>query len=102
MPVFNSSKMSTLSASGWDVDSCDVRIDGDSILVAYRDGPAQVFYRGKQNGPGHFELAMENGDGKATLHQFPGRDLLEGWWVEDGELGAWRIELRLMPAGKKR
>lgn len=51
MPVFNSSKMSTLSARGWDVGSCDVRIDGDSILVAYRDGVAQIFYRGQQNGP---------------------------------------------------
>lgn len=80
MSVFNSSKMSTLSVSGWDVDSCDVRIDGDSILVAYRDGAAQIFYRGQENGPGHFELSKKMATARLHFISSPG----EIYWKAGG------------------
>lgn len=71
----------------------DVRIDENDIVVSYKDDDGHVVYRGVNNGDGHYELAAPERDGHATLHQLPGSDILEGFWIEGGERGMWAIFL---------
>lgn len=76
-----------------DVLSCDVKIDGTEIVVVYDDeGP--VLYRGKDSGDGHYVLESPEQKGRGTLHRSPGSQFLEGFWIEDGIRGMWRIELQ--------
>lgn len=71
---------------------CTVKITEQEILVEYDDeGLCQ--YAGHNDGTGHYHLNLRDGDGRATLHQFPGSRLLEGSWIEDGARGMWRIEI---------
>lgn len=74
-------------------DPCAVRIDGEQIRVEYVFDGERTVYVGKALAPGHYRLQIEDGNGQATLHQFPGSTHLEGAWVEEGERGMWRIEL---------
>lgn len=71
---------------------CEVRIDGDEIVVSYEDD-GRVIYRGQQVGPGHFNLKCPERGGSATLHRSPGVDFIEGFWTEGGTRGMWRITL---------
>ncbi|MBS0198937.1 MAG: hypothetical protein JSR70_00640 [Proteobacteria bacterium] len=76
-------------AEAWD---CIVKMTPEEILVEYQDN-GLVQYIGNNDGSGHVSLVATGVDGKATLHMFPGSEILEGTWVEDGERGMWRIEL---------
>ena len=71
---------------------CTVKITPEEILVEY-DDEGLVEYRGNNDGSGHFDLVATGVNGKATLHMRPGSGILEGFWIEDGERGMWRIEL---------
>ena len=77
--------------------SCEVRLDGDDIVVSTAADEDAVLYSGKQLSEGHFHLASSNPKGTATLHCFVGSRILEGFWMEtadsenDGSSGFWRI-----------
>jgi hypothetical protein len=71
----------------------DVRIDQNEIVVSYHDGDGHVVYKGANPGNGHFELEAPERDGHTTLHQLPGNEILEGFWVENGMRGMWAIFL---------
>jgi hypothetical protein len=60
--------------------------------VSYVD-EGTVVYEGAEEAPGHFRLTSPAVNGRATLHQFPGDDMLEGFWAEGGGRGMWRIQL---------
>ena len=93
--IWTNSRFETLHYSRDEADMdwpCTVRIDDDAIVVEYdNDGLCQ--YVGANDGSGHFELRLLGGDGRATLHRFPDANVLEGYWLEDGERGMWRIHL---------
>ena len=72
---------------------CQVKIDNDSIVVSYESDDGWVNYSGKNDKSGHFELHADRYDGHASLHMFPGSTVLEGYWVEQGTRGMWRIVL---------
>lgn len=93
--VWSNSKMDTFYYDGAaDTDSpCEVRIDGNEIVVSYEGDDGPIIYKGQAMGVGHFELRSAAVDGRATLHMFEGGKSLEGFWVEDGIEGMWRITL---------
>lgn len=70
-----------------------VKIDDDEIVVSYQTDGVWVEYRGKNKKDGHFQLACPELKGQASLHQFPAGKILEGYWIEDGYRGMWRITL---------
>ncbi|QLP98560.1 MAG: hypothetical protein HZY79_15855 [Rhodoblastus sp.] len=75
---------------GW---PCEVRLDGDEIIISYEENGCHCLYKGRDVGHGHFELNCTENGGKATLHRFPDGDHLDGFWVQDGYQGMWRIHL---------
>jgi hypothetical protein len=95
MKLWKNSTMETYYASGdaSDTDHCIVAIGEGRISVTYDyDGGTEV-YEGPEIGSGHFKLKARDGLGEASLHCFPDGRLLDGWWVEEGETGMWRIRL---------
>lgn len=95
MSIWNNSKITLVwytKDPSTDQEPCTVKIDDKEILVEY-DDEGVVQYRGKNNGDGHFELTSPEVDGHASLHMFPGSNVLEGSWVEGGRKGMWRILL---------
>ncbi len=75
------------------IRDCEVKIDDSSIVVTYKTEDGWVNYSGRNAGTGHFELKCDVYDGHASLHRFLESVFLEGYWVENGEKGMWRIEL---------
>ena len=74
-------------------EPCEVRVDGNSIVVSYEDDGGHTVYKGIENGIGHFELSAPTVKGRASLHMFKHNRILEGYWEEDGQRGMWRIKL---------
>jgi hypothetical protein len=74
-------------------EECEIRINGNEIVISYSDSDGVVIYKGKDEGSGHFVLECPERRGRATLHQIPTSKFLEGFWVEDGDKGFWRITL---------
>lgn len=74
-------------------EECEIRIDGNEIVVSYEDDDGVVIYRGKDEGHGHFVLECPERQARATLHQIPESRFLEGFWIEEGYRGFWRITL---------
>lgn len=74
-------------------DECDVVIDGENITVSYDVDDARITYFGLMKGDGHFVLQAPDVSGRATLHRFGEGQILEGFWVEGGLKGMWRITL---------
>jgi hypothetical protein len=78
--------------------SCEVRIDGNEIVIDYRyvGDPKTYTYRGVAQAPGHWVLnnaGVQNGS--ATLHRLaPDAVYLNGYWKEGRDQGMWRIEIR--------
>lgn len=96
MKVWNCCRFDTLYYhAGADLNSeCDVVIDGNNITVSYDDTDGlRVTYFGLMKGSGHFELQAPDVNGRATLHRFDDGRYLEGFWVENGLKGMWRITL---------
>lgn len=93
MTIWKNSTMTTFyySSNAEDIP-CIVKIDDKTILVEYED-EGVVQYKGRNNNDGHFELTAPQANGRASLHQFPNGEVLEGYWSEDGNRGMWRISL---------
>ena len=72
---------------------CQVRLGDGRVAVLYDIEGGEHSYEGPEIGQGHFHLRAAAPDGEATLHCFPDSKILEGWWLEDGVVGMWRIEL---------
>lgn len=100
--LWENSKMTTAFYEGSPsaTTPCDIRITGEEIVVCYEDdGPIE--YRGKDLGGGHYILACPEVGGKATLHRAPDSLFLEGFWLESGAQGMWRIELSESGSARK-
>ena len=94
MAVWHNCKMDTVSYRAADEDEpCEVKIDENVIVVSYFDDGGAVNYVGANDGTGHFKLDCKERDGQATLHMFEGGRFLEGYWIEGGYRGFWRIRL---------
>ncbi|MGZ8243048.1 hypothetical protein [Methylomagnum sp.] len=95
--IWNNCKADTLYYDGSDAATdwpCKVELDGGRIRVSYEDDDGEtVVYEGHENGIGHFELNAPQVNGRATLHRFENGKILEGYWVEEGYRGMWRIIL---------
>ena len=74
-------------------EECEIKINGDEIVVSYKDEDGVVIYRGTDEGHGHFVLECPERNGKAVLHQIRNSKYLEGFWREEGDEGFWRITL---------
>ena len=86
--------MEAFYEAGKETWPCEVRISSGEIAVSYDGDTGPVTYSGKEVAPGHFKLeVVQPVRGRATLHQMPGDSVLEGWWIEEGEQGMWRIDL---------
>ena len=97
MPVWKNSLMTTVyfdDTPADEAEECVVRIEGDVIEISYDDEEGNVIYRGKNDSSGHFELTCFERSGRATLHMFKDGKFLDGYWIEGGYKGFWRIELR--------
>ena len=93
MSVFKNSSMTVFTSEGqWELP-CEVRLGNSSIAVSYRDDGELVLYDGPEIEAGHFKLQTKAASGRATLHRFSDDDILEGYWIEDGYEGMWRIQI---------
>jgi len=94
--VYQNSKMDTVyydNDAAAEGDDCEVKIGNNEIIVSYEEGDGFAMYRGREISQGHFELQYPENNGKASLHMFAGSKILEGFWIEDGAKGFWRIYL---------
>jgi len=73
---------------------CRVAIDDQSIIVSYERQGRAVVYQGDTYGSGNFILTCPERGGKASLHIVRDGEILEGYWVETGEKGYWKISLK--------
>ena len=73
----------------YDSQVCEVIISPDKIVIEEEHG---VIWTGINDGSGHFHLVNENND-TASLHMFTNGKILEGFWIESGEQGMWRIHI---------
>lgn len=73
---------------------CQVIIDEKRIVVSYFEEGEAISYTGANKNNDHFFLECHEINGEASLHRFPNANLLVGTWVEDGEEGFWKIELK--------
>lgn len=97
MSIWKNSRMDSVyydDTEALEDEPCEVRIDGDLIVVSYEDDDGVVIYKGKSQGAGHFQLTAPERNAKATLHMFEGSKILEGFWIEEGYKGFWRITLK--------
>jgi hypothetical protein len=72
---------------------CTVKFDENKILVEYKEDGEFVQYKGKGDGNGHYKLKGEGFPARATLHQFPDDDHLEGSWFQEGSSGMWKVQI---------
>ena len=96
MTVYKNCLMTGYDAEpGVEETECEVNINEDKIVVSYfyEETKSPINYIGKASGDGHYLLECQIVKGQATLHRFPNGNILEGFWVEDGYEGMWRIEL---------
>lgn len=82
------------SSEAWEHASSIVNLEDNRITVSYDIGDLNYRYIGDEIALGHFNLTLEQGDGRASLHMFPGSKIMEGYWVEDGARGFWRLILQ--------
>ena len=100
--IYNNCQMTIVYFDGECADEgmvCTVKLDKSNILVEYEDetdnsSKILVQYVGKSRSEGHYELSCPEQGGRATLHCFKDAKVLEGFWVEDGYRGMWRIFLK--------
>ncbi len=74
-------------------NACEVRISGPEIVVSYREDGRWMIYKGREIAPGHYELSCAENGGTATIHRSGDSEWLEGFWIEEGNEGMWRIQL---------
>jgi len=93
--VYHNAKMDTGYYDG-DADeneACEVKLGNGEIIISYEDENDFTIYRGKEISEGHFVVDCPEKNGKGSLHRFPKSQILEGFWIEDGTKGFWRIFL---------
>ena len=94
MAVYRNCTMENFSdADGQWEHPCQVRIGDGSITVSYELDGEIIVYQGPEIEPGHFRLTSDAVKGRATLHRFSDSDVLDGWWLESGYEGMWRVTL---------
>ncbi len=96
MSVFLNSKMVSVYEDKTPVykrQDCQVKLEGDEIVVDYKDERGIVLYKGKEKGQGHYLLKCPEKQGEASLHRFSEAEILDGYWREEGYEGFWRIHL---------
>ena len=77
---------------GSETTHCQVRLDGAGLDLMSSAG--ELLWQGVEQAPGHFRLTKVGDNGSiASLHRFPGGKTFDGWWLEDGYEGMWRITL---------
>lgn len=72
---------------------CRVSIDDQSIDVSFEHKGSPLVYQGENVGTGNFVLDCPERNGKASLHVVKDGEVLEGYWIESGEKGYWKIRL---------
>lgn len=72
---------------------CKVTFDSPSISIEYFEDGELFRYTGQEQSPGHYVLHCHILKGQATLHRLPESKFLEGYWIEGGDRGMWRITL---------
>lgn len=79
----------------WEGESCEVRISESEVVITYEEADGEIVeYRGKNDPSGHARLRCPEWKGETSMHRSPGSKVLEGFWIEDGEKGFWRIQLK--------
>ncbi len=81
-------------ASPFDDDDCDVRLEGDQLVVTYWDEDGVVVFDGNRDADGKFDLWCRSRPRRAELRFCEENRVLEGSWSERENRGSWRIELR--------
>lgn len=97
MPIWKGSKMFSILSDGKGIfpdTPCQVIIDDKRIVVSYFEDNKGIEYVGVNENDGHFKVKCNQKDGHGTLHKFKDGNILEGYWVEEGYEGFWRIELK--------
>ena len=79
--------------SRFDDDDCDVRLEGDQLVVTYWDENGAVVFDGSRDEGGVFDLWCRSRPRRAELHFCEENRALEGSWSERESRGTWRIEL---------
>ncbi len=74
-------------------DDCDVRFDGDQLVVSYWDDDGAVVFAGRANEGGRFELWCRTRPIRAELAKSADGARLSGTWSRDDESGPWSIDL---------
>jgi hypothetical protein len=72
---------------------CEVRIEGNSLVISYADDKGPAVYMGSRVEADRFSLACIARNGRATAH-FVNDHTLEGTAEDDEGIGEFRIELR--------
>jgi hypothetical protein len=94
MAVHRKCLMETFTDQGQLEDRpCQVRISEGTISVSHEEGGETLVYEGAEVEPGHFKLGCPPVKGYATLHRFKDDDVLDGWYVQEGFEGMWRVRL---------
>ena len=79
------------SREAWLQTPCKVTFHGERLVISFDLGDGNYRYSGKEIGEGHFDLSLEEGEGRGTLHRFATSRILEGYWTEGSAHGFWRI-----------
>lgn len=93
MNLYSNSKMDSVFSYSDERLDCEVKIGENDIVVSYKDDRGVVIYKGKEIGQGHYELKCPERNGEGSLHIFPEGKILDGYWIEEGDEGFWRIFL---------
>ena len=75
-------------------DDCDVRLDGDSLVVTYFDDEGPLVFSGLRKDDGSFDLWCRGRVRRGSLAFSPEGDALQGEWSEGEERGRWHIALQ--------
>lgn len=76
---------------------CELKIDGDDIVVSINYPTYISVYTGKKLSEGHYRLECKDANSVATLHCFDKGKIFEGYWYvkedqdNDAGRGFWRI-----------
>ena len=74
-------------------DECDVRFEGDQLVISYWDDEGAVVFGGLLHDDGRWELWCRSRPVRAVLRRSADGRRLEGTWRNDEANGSWWIEL---------
>lgn len=74
---------------------CIIVIGSGEVELKYDDLDGFVSWKGREVSPGHYIVHANRKGARGTLHRTDVNSIyLEGYWVEGGEKGMWRINLK--------